>query len=456
MGNKWQKLRSFAEKDYSESIGFPVELVGRDGVIRRYSYEESIIVYQKRIESAHQRYGDPDLAEAEIDHCYKRIEQLKRSWSNLSSSEVPEKPSPTALDQREERAANACKEFVRNWYTNSLAGHIPVTSEPINVFLSLLEKKENFLVFYVSVAGQDNGQLLYVFLFDVNEEQEVLSKEQYNQYVQLLDFNQHSNVKGVEQLLSHEDNEDYGFILTGSDEINSVGTDLAAEILHNVLNQTEKPQDLNAAKKHLKNLIEEDPIHADAHYALGVLYVNENNLQSAMEEVMACLALQPYHLDAYIALNTICGHLDRHKEAEPYCIMATHYFPDNETIYFQLGVNYLRQNRSPDAIEPLRKCLSISRDHEEAAKLLNLIINGESSSKALESLSDSAGKSPDKREGAPLNIKGTAGKLCSRNLGAVMLGVPIFLITAYLLTALSPTAGFAAIVALIASLCLSK
>jgi len=456
MANKWQKLRSFAEKDYTESIGFPVELVGRDGVIRRYSYEESIIVYQKRIESAHQRYGDPDLAEAEIDHCYKRIEQLKRSWSKLSSSHTPENPAAVTLDQQDENAANACKEFVRNWYTDSLAGHVLVTSEPINVLLSLLEKKDTFLVFHVSVGGQENGQLLYVFLFDADEDKDNLAREQYNQYWELLDSNHHSNIKDVEKLLSHEANDHFGFILTASDEMNAARTDLAAEILHNVLNQTENPQDLNAAKIHLKNLIEEDPNHADAHYALGVLYVNENNLQNAMEEVMACLALQPYHLDAYIALNSICGHLNRHKEAEPYCIMASHYFPDNDLVYFQLGINYLRQNRPTDAVKPLQKCLSINQEHKEASKLLTLIVEGESSSSALEMLTAPEVKPLRKTARVIPKIDLFTGKIYSTNLDAVMLGVPVFLVAAYLLTALSPAAGFAAIAALIASLFLSR
>ena len=46
------KLQRYERKDYSELVEFPVEIVGRDGVVRRYSFEDSIRLYQRRISFA--------------------------------------------------------------------------------------------------------------------------------------------------------------------------------------------------------------------------------------------------------------------------------------------------------------------------------------------------------------------------------------------------------------------
>ena len=35
---KADKLKLYGQKDYTEVIEFPVELVGKDGVVRRYTY----------------------------------------------------------------------------------------------------------------------------------------------------------------------------------------------------------------------------------------------------------------------------------------------------------------------------------------------------------------------------------------------------------------------------------
>ena len=74
------KLQRYDRKDYTELVEFPVEIVGRDGVVRRYSFEDSIRLYQRRISFAPVRYRERDLVNAELLHCRSRIEQLRRSY----------------------------------------------------------------------------------------------------------------------------------------------------------------------------------------------------------------------------------------------------------------------------------------------------------------------------------------------------------------------------------------
>jgi hypothetical protein len=74
------KLQRYDRKDYTELVDFPVEIVGRDGVVRRYVFEDSVRLYQRRITFAPIRYRDADLAAAEAGHCRARIHQLRTSY----------------------------------------------------------------------------------------------------------------------------------------------------------------------------------------------------------------------------------------------------------------------------------------------------------------------------------------------------------------------------------------
>lgn len=74
------RLRRYQRKDYTQLVDFPVEIVGRDGQVRRYSYDASVRLYQRRIRSAPIRYDDAELIAAESRHCRQRIDQLRRSF----------------------------------------------------------------------------------------------------------------------------------------------------------------------------------------------------------------------------------------------------------------------------------------------------------------------------------------------------------------------------------------
>ena len=67
-------------KKYSDYIDFPVEIVGKDGVVRYYTFEESVSLYQRRIRLARLRYDTPSERKRELEHCSNRIAQLRRSF----------------------------------------------------------------------------------------------------------------------------------------------------------------------------------------------------------------------------------------------------------------------------------------------------------------------------------------------------------------------------------------
>ena len=78
--DKGRKLKRYGRKDYSQLVEFPVEIIGRDGVVRRYNFEQSVQLYQRRIASAGMRYSDASVVHAEVGHCRQRIQQLRRSY----------------------------------------------------------------------------------------------------------------------------------------------------------------------------------------------------------------------------------------------------------------------------------------------------------------------------------------------------------------------------------------
>ncbi len=88
------RLRRNTRKDYSQLVDFPVEIVGRDHQIRRFSYDESVRLYHRRIASAALRYDEPEVIDAEVHHCRARVEQLRRSflehhgWHELRSQQT--------------------------------------------------------------------------------------------------------------------------------------------------------------------------------------------------------------------------------------------------------------------------------------------------------------------------------------------------------------------------------
>ena len=72
-----RKIPREPNKDYDALVDFPVEIVGRDGSVRRYSFEESVRLYQRRVASAATRMDSPEGARREIDHCRSRHAQRR-------------------------------------------------------------------------------------------------------------------------------------------------------------------------------------------------------------------------------------------------------------------------------------------------------------------------------------------------------------------------------------------
>ena len=155
--DKHRKLKKYQRKDYSQTVDFPVEIVGRDGVVRTYSFEDSIRLYQRRITSAAMRYSDKDIVDAEVGHCRRRIDQLRRSyferysWNGIRMLEAT---GGMAREFAGEIAAFLRRHGVR-WF-----------AQTETIEFNYLDSGERFQVFSLrSSLEPDKAYLLYLYRF---------------------------------------------------------------------------------------------------------------------------------------------------------------------------------------------------------------------------------------------------------------------------------------------------
>ncbi len=375
--NKSDKLRLYGQKDYTEVIEFPVELVGKDGVVRRYTYEESLLVYAKRIESAYQRYRDRDLASAEVDHCYKRIEQIKRSWKVVSSRRV--ETSADYAARYEETAAAECRSFIREYFGRLLADRVATDEEPIPIYLSLVNHDGPLKVFHVTLAHRKGTYLLYTFTFGWEPEkpEEKPARHQYAEWSRILASTPAGD--DVERLLAAREGKDFGFLLTGPSAQVAQGPvadsedALAARPAEAGPSPKGPGKRGGAARLRIQSLIDEDPGNAEAHYAMGVLMASEGDSAGALDELRTCVELQPFYLDAYRMIGSLGDSLSESPETLPYLLQARHYFPDDARVHFQLGLCLARLGRYEEALAPLSRALEIEPGDPRTRWLFELI-----------------------------------------------------------------------------------
>ena len=207
-----RKLRREPPKDYASLVDFPVEIVGRDGGVRRYSFEESVRLYQRRVATAAARMGDHQAAEAEAVHCRSRIAQLRRSYLlryGWSAVRAADSPGLIAGDFAGEIAA-----FLRR-----STGRIDVESDEIEI--ALIAEDELHDVYFARVRPDSDAAIdgalpwtLYVYRF--RERGSCLTREGFFQQIKVFQTSS-GDEQGQERLLAFHHTVDCGIILTSTE-----------------------------------------------------------------------------------------------------------------------------------------------------------------------------------------------------------------------------------------------
>lgn len=317
--DKPRKLRKYRQKDYSMLVEFPVEIVGRNGVVRTYSFEDSIRLYQRRIASAPNRYDDKEVVEAEVEHCRQRIRQLRRSYFERYAW-----AAIRGLSRREAAGGEMAAEV-----TAFLARYAGSIHRAERFGITAVESSGNARVWYLELPGRA-PLLLYLYRFGAGED--CPARAELEAFIKTLEAA--GTVGEVEHLHAHHTTADCGLVLTGP----------------------EKPgQDEDEPSGHGVSGVQSellDPV------SQAITMLRAGNATDALQLLDSLLILQPDHRGAAITAALAAGHLGSPQQAELYIRLAAAYHPDDGILYHHLGVALLQQDRLDEAEVALERALS--------------------------------------------------------------------------------------------------
>ncbi|MEZ4236759.1 MAG: tetratricopeptide repeat protein [Myxococcota bacterium] len=334
------KLQRYDRKDYTELVDFPVEIVGRDGVVRRYTFEDSIRLYQRRITFAPIRYQyDGDLVRAEVNHCRSRIDQLRRSYFHRYGWGTPEgQISAEAAfgDLAGELAAFICRVL-------GVEGRPEIRFDAID---DPGDGGEGTSTWYLTrtIPGArpgEPGMLLYFYRFDGSSADAIRDRF----FATIKDYERVGRAAGdAERLLAFHHNVDCGFVLTGrgGDHPSFVPKD-------------DVVQQVDLAPTPWDEVIE---------------IIRKGDYDAALRRCRELVRDQPWHRNAYVAGAMLAAYLGEHSQGEDLALIGSRYFPKDGSILYYLGLCRLRLGRPAEAEEALRDAVEVAPDLVSARALL--------------------------------------------------------------------------------------
>jgi hypothetical protein len=335
MDKHW-KLQRYRRKDYSELVEFPVEIVGRDGMVRRYSFEDSIRLYQRRITFAPIRYRDGELVRAEVGHCRGRIEQLRRSYFHRFGWGTPDgKAGPYEAfgDLAGELAAFVCRV-------------LRCDGRPELQLDLVLEDDDGVSVWYLTPAGAPTGMLLYVHRFLGSDVERV--RERF--FSSLKTFERAGRCEGDgERLIAFHHTVDCGFVLTGR------GAEYASLV---------GPRDVDGDTRG----------QADTPWDGVLEVIRHGDYEQALNRCRELVEEHPWHRNAYVAGAMLANHLGLHVEAEELALLGTRYFPKDGALFYYYGLAAMRQGKGPDAEDRFARVLELAPELVAARSLLVVLL----------------------------------------------------------------------------------
>ncbi|MDP7114355.1 MAG: hypothetical protein QGH45_20460 [Myxococcota bacterium] len=340
------KLRRYDDKDYSEVVEFPVELVDRDGVIRLYSYEDSLRVYLRRIASAPWRYADDSLIAAEVDHCNKRIDQLRRSYL-LRCKNIG------AQLATQDRTTDQCVIGEGLTILNDHLGEIDTElmdagdAGQLDLEITSLAEEQLPAVYQVVHRPTTRFYLLYVF---PNDEPD--AEDTFDEHRAVFENAVAMGGDRSERLHLARRGEMAFFLLT--ERVAVVDQEAVG-----LSDQQPSPADLipNARSRADGSGDEKRP--ALAAFTSGLAALRRREPERAVSQLKRTIELNPYHREAYLALSTLLDMTGDVEEGGLYASMAAAYYPRDGLIRFALGLNLLRRGRRGEALEEFERAAAL-------------------------------------------------------------------------------------------------
>ncbi len=349
---KAKRLKLYSEKDYEEVIDFPVELVGKDGVVRRYSYADSVRIYERRIQSAHLRYSDRDIVSAEIDHCSRRLKQIHHSWQvRISACEreyVERRKSSNALELYTEG-----KHFLKQ-YVNEVMGvsHGQRPRDASLPSLVLIHEEPTHQVFYVSWHMLHPGTLVYVYRLDGLDK--LGAKHPFERAIAM--FRGAVQAPDTEKLILVGKQNNCGILLTSTRFEPIVRFRKNERSWLPAVDEGEFREYLPEPFAWLQEMLEAGE---PAPLLEGIRRIQRGDFEGALSEIQAALVENPYIRDAYWAIAHLSETLDAWEQSAPYFAMALRYFPHEPRSHFYSGIAHYRMGDFDDALVCFEQALRL-------------------------------------------------------------------------------------------------
>ncbi|MBJ94397.1 MAG: hypothetical protein CMP23_07940 [Rickettsiales bacterium] len=358
------ELSSYEDKDYSEDIQFPVELVDRDGVVRRYSYEESLAVYHRRIQSAPWRLEEAAVVQAEIGHCSRRIDQIKRSFRAQA-----ERPDTKPRRENPRAVLGEGYDILTSFYEKVLRRRQLSLDGSLDMAVSLVQDELDCRLYHLSFGSHQGGHLLYVYPFDRAGDQD--PRAAWRQATQ--HYRRYSGAQ-VERLLLAAHGEAAGYILTGCEEI---PRGLKARI------RTHPTGDDAETGEGLIGGAESDPGQGDLWsdseenedsrttwgnaFEQGMEALARDQLSQALQLFQRAVEGNPYQREGYLAILGVLDTLGNYEEANLYGEMARAHLPEDGLICYRLAILLVRQWKHDEALEAFDEAVQLDPSLYQAA-----------------------------------------------------------------------------------------
>ena len=330
--DKTKKLKNYQRKDYSQLVKFPVEIIGRDGIVRRYSFEASVRLYQRRIASASLRYHDPDVAGAEAGHCRSRITQLRRSYCEHYGWPI------LRQDEGLGEFAGEVVAFLRRF----------LGDEEVEIELGNLNDNNDGFVWFVDQPSVSRRYLLYLYRFESNGP--CPSRESF---FQLLRWVQGASGEEVERLTAFHHTADCGLVLT------TTGRQAEEQVQRHEFFYVDPVRDgaLSATA---------GPLDA---FQRGLRALSIGDADGSLAHFEHAIAEYPYRQTAHSCVIAVTDYLDRPEETEIATKAALHYFPESADLHYMQAVALYKMSQSERARSALFETNRIQGETERSRAL---------------------------------------------------------------------------------------
>jgi tetratricopeptide (TPR) repeat protein len=303
--DKSKKLKRYQRKDYTQRVQFPVEIIGRDGLVRRYSFEASVRLYQRRIASAPLRYHDPDVAGAEAGHCRSRIAQLRQSYcEHYGWPGVQE-------DKSVGEFAGEVVAFLRRFLGEG----------EVEIKLASLGSDQAGYIWFVEQPELSRSYLLYLYPFESNGP--CVEREAF---FQLLRYVQGAKGDQVEHLTAFHHTADCGLVLTASGKQSNADLGFAEFFF----------------TEHVVEGPHTPPEEARDAFQRGLRALSVGDANGSLVHFEHAIAENPYRHRAHACVVAVTDYLERPRETAIATRAALHYFSENGDLQFMQAVAFYK------------------------------------------------------------------------------------------------------------------